>query len=662
MPSTTPELLERVGSPDPEVRRAALVILGTRPFGDWAEAALTRRPDEAACLLFRLGYRRPGPDPFAYLGVEDRLQRPWTHGLGLHLDGHGSWRFQWIPSPSLMGSIRIESEISPALARAPQPSVLLHLRRLRPGLEQLRALGGGPEGLGRTLAQGSRLGFLLSHVEMWLDKGGPGLEPLADREAWVFHFGRAAGDLGPQRGTLVYLPGELPTRVGLALGLLKLNPFSRGVRSRTEHWRGPGGAEAEVTHLRGAGGVLHLYRDAAGTWISDREAPLRSLLFPDGGAYLGERSSWCAVAFAGRRPETAVSFWVIPRTSQGDAFERAAMVRRRGQAQQPTWTNPFIAKAAPRTGALSVSLGAGPTEIALRTLLRVDHPFPLRDTDLPAFTDQGRQLTDAQRRQAQAALQANRSRRGARDQVRASLQRLVGLLDLRGVSLVMDGFVPAPPLNAAQRQTLVEYRRLRRTDWEKAEALVNQGRLGFLGGFTEPGFAPSLALAVPIAQGQETTVQQLLDGLWPKLYRGRLQEQDHAGAKLKRVRTGQALNPTFVVTEGHLVLGTDEAPVKAVVAGLRGQAPTLADWQNTLFGRGEVDGERAARDLETLLLAYLRSHGQGGPWWEVSTPTEDDARAELAATFGPFLGAIRALGRRGLDLAWTTAGLEVTPR
>lgn len=659
-PSTTAELLDQLKSYDAEARRAALVILGTRPTGEWAEEALKRRYDEAAVYLFRHGYKRPGQDAFSYLGSDDRAARPWTHGLGLHLEGQGNWRFQWIPSPTLMGFISLDSKLPEPLNRAAQPSVLLRLRQLLPGLQRLRELGGGKEGLGRTLAQGSRMGFLLEHVEAWLEKGG--LEPLAQREAWVLHYGRPKGEVGPQKGTLVFLPGDLPLRAELGLGLLRLNPFTKGVRSRSQTWNGPGGAKATVTQIRGAGGVLHLYSDAAGTWISDREAPLRSLLFPDGATFLAERPDWCKVALAGMRPTSEVSLWVLPHTAGGAAFERLAMVRRRTRAQAQSWPNPFIPKAAPRTGALSLALGAGPTEGALRAILRVDHPYPLSDPELPAFTDGGKRMTEAQRQAHQAAIEETRRRRAGRDQVKLGLDGLLKLLDLRGAAFLLDGFVPPPVLTAAQKQTLAEYRRLRDSDWQKADAMVEQGRLAFLGGFSEPGFAPAMAMALPVAQGKEAAVAAALERLWPQLFKGRVQVQEVSGARLRRTRTGQALNPTYVIAEGHLVVGTDEGPVKAVLAGLKGQAPTLADWQNQAFGRAEIDGERTARDLETLLLAYLRSHGSGGPWWDLAPATEDDARAELAATFAPFLGAMKRLGRRSLDVQWTEAGLEVTPR
>ncbi len=662
VPSSTADLLGQLKSYDAEARRAALVILGTRPHHEWAEEALKVDADEAAVYLFRHGYKRSGQDAFSYLGQDDRPARPWTHGLGLHLETDGSWRFQWIPSPTLMGLISLDPKLPEALSRAAQPSVMLQLKQLRPGLLRLREMAGGKDGLGRTLAQGSRAGFLLDHVEKWLDQGATVLEPLAQREAWILHYGRAKGEVGPKNGTLVFIPGDMPLRAELGLGLLKLNPFAKGIRSRSETWNGPGGAKATITQIRGAGGVLHLHTDAAGTWISDREAPLRSLLFPDGATYLAERPDWCKVALAGARPTTAVSLWMLPQTAGGAAFERLAMVRRRTRAQGQSWPNPFISKAAPRAGTVSFALGAGPTEAALRSILRVDHPFALLDPQVPTFTENGQRLTEEQRKRYQASVEANKGRRQERDQVKQPMDALMKLLDIRGASFMLDGFVPAPNLTVAQKKVLADYRVLRSSDWEKAQAMVDQGKLAFLGGFTEPGFAPAVALALPIAQGKEIQVQQVLDQLWPRLFSGKVQVQDVSGVRLRRTRTGQALNPTYCIVEGHLVVGTDDGPVKSVLAGLKGQAPTLADWQSQAFGRAEIDGTRAAKDLEALLLAYLRSHGSGGPWWDAAPTTEDDARAELAATFAPFLGAIQGLGRRSLDLHWTPAGLEASPR
>ena len=103
--------------------------------------------------------------------------------------------------------------------------------------------------------------------------------------------------------------------------------------------------------------------------------------------------------------------------------------------------------------------------------------------------------------------------------------------------------------------------------------------------------------------------------------------------------------------------------VQAVVSGLLGQTTTVADLQSKAYGVAQIDGASAARDLEALLLTYLRINQGGGYWWSGEpTPTDDEASAEVAATFGPFLGAMRALGSKTLELEWTSAGLEARPK
>lgn len=75
----------------------------------------------------------------------------------------------------------------------------------------------------------------------------------------------------------------------------------------------------------------------------------------------------------------------------------------------------------------------------------------------------------------------------------------------------------------------------------------------------------------------------------------------------------------------------------------------------------ELDGARASKELENLLLAFLRSR-TGSGWWIGETTSEDDAAAELAFSLGPFLGAVRALGPVRVEWNWTAAGLEGRPR
>ncbi len=639
-------------------RRAALVALGSRPLGEWAEFALNVGSPEVIWYLFHKGYRQPGADPLAYLSKVAQLDRPWTQGLGLHLEPQEGWRLQWVPSPLLLGQITQENRLPKALEAAPIPTVLLHLRQLRPGLERLQKLAGGDQGLGRTLLDGGRAGFLLRHFDAWL-KGGT-LEGLATKEAWVLHYGRTRRGEGPE-GTLLFLPGDLPTGVQWAMNLLKLNPFQTGVRSRTETWEGPSGA-VKVTQVRGAGGVLHLVAVAGGTLLSDREAPLRAMTTAMALPTLGERADWARVALAGEGPQTQVSLWMVPTEAAGAVFECQALLRRKLRAEQPTWPNPFVAKAAPRTGDLSLALGAGPTEVLLRTFLRADHPFAVEDPKLPAFTGGGQNLSASQRQAYELELDAAKTRRERQKTLRGVLASLEPLLDLRGAALTFNGFVKAPIPTAAQKQALAEYRRFLKSDYAKARQLVSSGRLGH-GRFGEPGFVPAMALALPIQAGKEAMLQPLVSRLWPLAFRGTVQKKQVGDVELRRIQTIQVFSPTWAIAKGHLLVGTDEASVAAMVAGLQGQGPTLADWDSKSFGRGDMDGNLLAGHLEELLVAYLRSRsgtwGQG--WWDPPAQ-EDDARAEVASTFGPFLGALRGMGRRNLDLNWTPAGLEIRPR
>lgn len=662
-PPTVREALDLLagGSTSGETRRVALSLLAQRPAQEWAEQALKRAgylPDVALVALAK-GYRSPGPDPTSYLGDAQRLGRPWLCGLGLHLDGEGAWRFQVIPHPALMSRIDAPAALPKGLEAAAQPTALIHLKQLRPGLQRLKDVAGGEGGLGATLMHGSRAGFLLRHVEAWLAQGSAALEPLATREAWILHYGVA-----PRRwesagisGSLVFVPGELPTRTDLALGLLRLNPFAKGVRSRTETWAGE-----KVVQVRGAGGVLHLLSRPEGTWISDREAPLRALLSPEQLPTLAERSEWTKVALAGRAATTQVSLWTLPALGVDASFEVAAHRRRAVNAQQGVWPNPFIAKAAPRTGAFALALGAGPTEVMLRSFLRVDDAFEVEDPSMPAFAEGGKVLTPAQRKAYEAAVAKARVRREKKQALRDLVTALEKQLDLRGSALVGGGFVPAPALTDAQKATLATYRRLQKSDPEAARKMSWDGSLSFFGPASEPGMTPSLALALPVRAGQEAQVTALLDRLWPMLFRGTAQKKALGAAQLRRVRTGQAFNPCFTVAKGHLVLGTEEGPVASVVAGLEGQAPTLADKPGQAYGRMEMDGERLAKDLETLLVAYLRSREDGYRDWFERAATSEDVAAEVASTFGPFLGAVKGLGRRSLDLVWTAGGLELRPQ
>lgn len=631
------ELLDMLGR-GRESRRTALLILGDRSFEDWARPALRRAGDrdEVALFLYHRGFKYPDPkDPFAYLEPSTRLVRPWSHGLGLHLEGP-AWRLQWIPSPVLLGKVDGGSALPPALQRAPVPTALLRLRQLRPGLLRLRDLAGGSEGIPAALAKGSRAGFLLRHVSSWLDQASPALGALAEREAWVLHYGFKRESMGPGGGTLVWLPGSLPTRTKLALELLKLNPSSSGARVRSIPWEHRG-QRVEVAGLRGSGGLLYLWEAPEGVWLSDAEAPLRMAMFPEAQESLGERAEWTRVALAGLRPATEVSLWAIPRLGASAAFERVALRRRMLGAFQQTWANPFIPKAAPRGGTLALALGAGPTETLLASILRVDQEGDLPLPQMAAFADEGKNLSEKQKAAYQAEVNAVNARNQARKALRTELGGLLPLLDLRGAALSWSGWTEVPPGDARQKPA-ARY-----------------------GGFGDPGLTPSLALALPVQAGKQAALEGTLKALWPRLFRGTAEKRPVGAAELHRIRTVQAFRPCYALAADHLVVGTDDKAVASVAAGLLGQAPTLADSPSQAFGRAEVDGPALAKDAESLLLAYLR----GGGWSPVQegTPaTAEDAAAVLADTFGPFLGAVRALGRQTWVIESTAAGFEVRPQ
>ena len=541
------------------------------------------------------------------------------------------------------------------LERAPQPSALLRLKHLRPGLAKLQSLAGGEAGMVGALAQGTRAGFLLRHGASWLQESSVVLEPLAQREAWILHYGTARGT-GPSGGTLVFMPGDLPTRTKLALELLRLNPTSRGARVRTVKW----GGRQEITQVRGSGGVLNLWASPEGTWICDKEAPLRAAVSPGAFVTLGERPEWCRVALAALRPETELSLWIVPRLGAGAAFERLALCRRMQGLAQQTWPNPFIAKAAPRSGALSAALGAGPTEAMMGAILRIDREETLSEPRMAAFADGGQNLTPQQQQHYRAETERVRARLVARKGLRSEIAVLQGLLDLRGAAFYWNGWTPPPPLSAAQRAALTEFRKLKQEGPSQASRLERQGQVQAFGGFGEPGMSPSLALALPIQKGRAIQVEELIRKLWIQLFKGQAQNREYAkGVLVHRIATEQAFTPAYAVLNETLVLGSDSEAVQAVMAGLLGQAPTLADMPSNAFGRVSIDGDKVARDLEALLLAYLRIQHGGRIWWfGEPAPSEDEAAAEVASTFGPFLGALRILGRQTLEVDLTSAGFE----
>ena len=651
---------------DPHDRRAALQLLGQRSIQVWAEEALKTGDPNVALFLYQHGYQRTGADPLSYLGSADRLDRPWTHGLGLHLE-NGGWRFQWIPSPALFTQSG-SAALPQGLDQAAQPGVLIHFKQLRPGLEKLALLAGGPnakepgaaQGIVPALAQGSRAGFAVRHLEPWLKQVSPALEPLANREAWVLHYGADREGGRSMQGTLVFIPGELPTRTQLVMALLKLNPLSAGARSRVVKWNGPG-ASTDVQQLHGSGGVFHLIQRAEGTWISDREAPLRALLFPGPDPTLGERREWARVALSAMATGTELSFWLAPRLGADAAFENQSIRRRLANAQQGTWPNPSVAKAAPRTGVLAVSLGAGPTEKLVEAMLRVDDPSDFKLPRMPEFANGGQALSTTQLKAYQEALAGATDRQRQRSALRQDVMTLQGCLDLRGAALFWNGWVSAPLLNPSEQASLAELARLRREDPWRAMQAQRDGKIAAFGGFGEPGMTPSLALALPVQGGKRLQVENLLKKQLPRLFKGENQKQALGASEIHRILTTQAFRPAWTLVADTLVLGTDEASVKAVAAGLQGQAPTLADSESRAWARMELDGAKASKELENLLLAFLRSR-TGSGWWIGDATSEDDAATELAFSLGPFLGAVKALGPVRLEWNWTAGGLEGRPR
>ena len=632
----------------------------------WADEALKFRDPEAALFLYQRGYRQAGPDPLAYLGAPDRVERPWTHGLGLHLD-KGGWRFQWVPSPALFTQTG-SATLPKGLEQAAQPGLLIHLKQLRPGLEKLVALAGGTgpaasgqaSGIVPALAQGSRAGFLVRHLDPWLKQASPALEPLANREAWVLHYGTDRPGGRTLQGTLVFIPGDLPTRTQVLMALLKLNPLSAGARARVVTWKGAG-ASTEVQQLRGSGGVFHLIQKAEGTWISDREAPLRSLLFPGPEPTLGERREWLRVALAAMAPDTELSFWMAPRVGAGAAFEAQALRRRLLGSQQQTWPNPSVAKAAPRSGAVALSLGAGPTEKLVEAIFRVDDASEFQLPRMPDFANGGSSLNPIQMKGYQDALAQAQERQRQRTLLRQDADAVKACLDLRGAALVWNGWVSAPPQTPGEKASLAELAKLRREDPWQAMQAQRDGKVLAFGGFGEPGMTPSLALALPVQGAKKVHLENLLKKLLPRLFKGQNQKQAFGAADVHRILTAQAFRPAWTLVADTLVLGTDEAAVKAMSAGLQGQAPTLADNPSTAWAGMELDGMRASRELENLLLAFLRSR-TGSGWWIGDSASEDDAAAELAFSLGPFLGAVKALGPVRIDWNWTAGGLEGRPR
>jgi hypothetical protein len=216
-------------------------------------------------------------------------------------------------------------------------------------------------------------------------------------------------------------------------------------------------------------------------------------------------------------------------------------------------------------------------------------------------------------------------------------------------------------LSASEKASLAELARLRREDPWRAMQAQRDGKIEAFGGFGEPGMTPSLALALPVQGARRSQVENLLKKQLPRLFKGENQKQPLGGSEIHRIMTAQSFRPSWILLADTLVLGTDENAVKAVAAGLQGQAPTLADTDSRAWARMEIDGAKASKEMENLLLAYLRSR-TGSGWWIGETASVDEAATELAFSLGPFLGAVKALGPVRLDWNWTNGGLEGRPR
>jgi len=267
---------------------------------------------------------------------------------------------------------------------------------------------------------------------------------------------------------------------------------------------------------------------------------------------------------------------------------------------------------------LVLAVGAGPTEVILGSIFRIDHPEPLPEPKLAVFMEGGKVLTPQQKAAYERAVDRIRARNREREAIQKALKDLLDLLDLRGAALLWQGWTPEPPPDPGRSP-----RRY--------------------GGFADPGQTPALALALPVKAGQADRVSAALANLMPRLFKGCLRKRSVGTVQLTRIETGQSFTPCHAVVADHVVLGSHDGAVERVVAGLLGQTPTLADVPGKTYGRVEWDGPALAREIAALLKAY---------------PTLSEAERDLL--FGPFLGALKGLGRRLGDLTSTEAGFELT--
>jgi hypothetical protein len=639
----------------PPNRDAALVLLSQWPYEQGLAKVVANDPDALAALS-RLGYRRP-----AVLAENLVPTRPWVHGIGLHLDG-GGWRIQVIPSPAFLPKAPEGEGLPKVLASAPVPSVLVRLAQLRPGLQRLAdTVGGSEDHLLKTAAAGSRAGFLLKHVQTWLAKAEPALGPLADRPAWILHYGLSRpearrmeqGRVRPE-GTLVFLPGPLPKRTELALSFLKLNPFSSGARARKAQL--PDGTQVDQVH--GSGGVLYLETTPEGTWLSDRPAALVAR-HQSAEPRLGQSEGWGRMALSGAGG-TLASLWMIPRQALGQGFEQDLASLSRFNGTFPAASGPLL-KAAPRGSAVTAVLGGGPTARALQAFFRVDLPYEVPVHADPTIGGQALNLSPEQKRDLAMTRSADQARAKAQAAMRKQLEQLSQMLDGQGAAFHWNGWTPAPPLSDAERTALVTFRK--QGYWMNTRKERMNQAPGF-GGYGEPGLTPSLAFALPLKAGRAKDAEALLGQLFPAAFQGQLQSRPVGGATLRRMRTVQAFAPSFVVQGELLVLASDDGAAQSVLAGLQGQAPTLADLPPLGWGQAEVDGPRLAAEVEKLLQAYLGVEtGRPRRWWEATeAQSGDEVAEEVSSTFGPLLELVRKQGRLRFELNLGAAGLELRPR
>ncbi len=577
--------------------------------------------------------------------------RPWVQGAAMHLEAGEAWRLRLLLHPALLREAPKDPGFPKGLGEAPLPTVLIHLQQMRPGLKRLADLAGGSQGpLLMTAAHGPRAGFYLRQARTWLEQASPVLDPLAQREAWLLHYGHdfTSGRMSKDAlvGTAVFIPGDLPTRSKFILSLASLNPLSKGVRSRRITLNSTKHGEVQVEQVLGAGGTLNLLFRPEGTWVADRLRVLSAVLDGDGARSFSARPGWGRLALTDMSPSTLASLWLIPRLAASEEFEQAMEALRKRPAL--AGGNTRLLKGAPSGATLSAALGSGPLIPLLKALTEPDDPFEI-PIPSPDASEQARWTAQqSQAHQVQASTSLKRSQN--RKEFRKELDRLMGTLDAQSLTLAWQGWTPAPPLSESDKE------RLKKGDGA-----------GLFNGRGEPGMTPSLSASVPLKPGRGKDVEAAMNRIFQMAFTGISQSRtEGAGFTLHRVRTHQAFTPAWTLVKDTLVLGSDDRAVAVMAEGLLGRAPTLADLPGETWGAAQLDGDRMAKDVEFLLTSYLASLGpMQKAWWipvQGGPPTADDAAAEVAETFGPFLGLLKRQGKIAMVISWSGAGLEVKPK